>query len=191
MRPQENVRRRGREGEEGWGKGDRNLPLLYPLCYHSFLFLSLSLSWVLIITRFCVTSLNKALPCLFHFPSASVCVCAPLQGLTIIRSTETDTHTLGMLGDRAQCYHLQIWGCSENNNLCFWQNLLNKPILFISEWWLKSYGDHFIFMNIYCVKNSEDLGENHSMCPGCVHTPQSCIFTCTCDNGHVNMLKNT
>lgn len=61
---------------------------------------------VLIITRFCVTSLNKALPCLSQFLPASVCLHAPLQGLTIIRSTEADTHThthLVCLGDSAQC----------------------------------------------------------------------------------------
>lgn len=77
-------------------KRDRILPLLYPLAITlSFsLSLSLSLSWVLIITRFCVTSLNKALPCLLHFLPASVCMCMPLQGLTVIRSAGTDT--LGM-----------------------------------------------------------------------------------------------
>lgn len=47
-------------------------------------------------SRYCVTSSGKkkAPPCLFHRLPASVCVCVcePLQGLTIIRSTETDTH---------------------------------------------------------------------------------------------------
>lgn len=73
--------------------------------YHSFLPPpTLRLSRVLIITRFCVTSLNKALPCLFRFLPASVCLGLPLQGLTIIRSTDTQTHSLriGMLGDRTQ-----------------------------------------------------------------------------------------
>ncbi len=67
----------------------------------------LLLSRVLIITRFCVTSLNKALPCLVRFLPASVCLRAPLQGLTIIRSTETHTHT---------CTHLVCWATQHYAN---------------------------------------------------------------------------
>lgn len=108
-RRREKQERSEREGKRKMRKGGRILPLFYPLAITLF-FPSLSLSRVLIITRFCVTSLNKALPCLSHFLPASVCMRAPLQGLTIIRSRETDAHTLGMLGDGAQCRCLQIQG---------------------------------------------------------------------------------
>lgn len=80
-------RRRKSEFETEGKEEARTEPLIYPLSITLFV-PSLAFSPVLIITRFCVTSLNKALPCLFHFLPASVRV--TLQGLTIISSTDTD-----------------------------------------------------------------------------------------------------
>lgn len=61
-----------RRQEVRWEERKKNWapPLLYSL--HHSLFLSALLSRVLIITRFCVTGLNKALPCLDYFLPASV-----------------------------------------------------------------------------------------------------------------------
>lgn len=59
------MRRKKKTKNKNWAP-----PLLYSL--HHSLFLSPLLSRVLIITRFCVTGLNKALPCLDYFLLASV-----------------------------------------------------------------------------------------------------------------------
>lgn len=106
------VRETTKEEEEWGGKGGERGPqdctTHLSSFYHSF-FPSLAFSRVLIITRFCVTSLNKALPCLFHFLPASACV--TLQGLTIISSTDSDMQFFFFLslflGDWAQCKCLQ------------------------------------------------------------------------------------
>lgn len=73
-REEQDVRRR--EWQEKTGSRMRRKKKKIGL-HHSFipsitLFLSALLSRVLIITRFCVTGLNKALPCLDYFLPASV-----------------------------------------------------------------------------------------------------------------------
>lgn len=84
-------------GKERWGKRDSGF-------YHSFipstttlLFSFLSLSGTNNYSFLC-HQLEQSTPLSLSL-SLCICVCTPLQGLTIIRSTETDTH-LVCLGSR-------------------------------------------------------------------------------------------
>lgn len=152
--------------------------------YHSFLFLSpFSPSLSLLGANnysFLCHQLEQSTPL---SQSLSPCICVHAWAfaafLTIIRSTQADSRSLGTSvgrsGAAAECQRVCRHMVMRTTPI---PNLINQLICVL----------HFIFMNIHRLKSREDLGGYHFL--WYVRAAHTHTHTGTYDYRHVNMVKN-
>lgn len=151
------------EKKKKWSKKRRRRPdsitLLY-LCYHFSFLPSLPPFSLLPVPLDFASPARKKSTSLSPFTvSLHLCVCEPLQGLTIIKSTETDTHLVCLVTEHSVSPNTGT--VMRTTILLFSQNQFNQA----------RYVSRTLYLWTYSVKSAEDLGEYYFTCPWCVRTP--------------------